>query len=775
MSVVDEVKQRVDIVELVSRSVQLKKAGRNYTAPCPFHTERTPSFVVFPHTGTWRCFGACGTGGDAFNFLMRKENLEFREALEMLAQEVGVNLDNNNDGQSERLRKGLYEINGAAALYFREMLQNHASAEAARTYLVKRQIDEEAAERFQIGYALDSWDGLQSHLSKRGYSVEQQLEAGLIKRNESRNSTYDAFRGRLMIPIYDRQSRVIGFGGRILAESQKSESGADSAPSKPIGPKYLNTSETPVFHKSDVVYGLNLAHNAIRKEEKVVVVEGYMDVIAAHQNGFENVVACMGTALTAEQLRQLQRYTNDYFLALDADAAGQQATIRGLNQARQALKKVRRPKLSSTGQVHLQEQLAANLCIVPMPEGRDPDDVIRHDPQLWQKLIDDALPLVDYYLQNIVTQYDLQSAQGKGLAVSDVAPLIAELGDEIEQQHYVQQLSRLIQIDESTISSRVQAASRTLRIATQIDAKQGIERSADSNSVQNREYNKPRPFGKKPTTGPGSNEQSSSSPSGTGQEHKDQGSNDKTSLDPAMGYTDQEPPPDFDFDDGWVPEMEGSANTGQPSRISRPDPADGLPPATRTQSDTQPSENVPAETAREFEQEDYLLSYLLWEPNLLVWLANTTNQLQLSSLEISDFNKVENREIFKVLRRFISSDEQWDYELFRESVIGYLHGSLGTLLEYASQQPVIDPMELQAELVKVLLRIRITNLKSATKSIKYLQDDAQRSGDTELAKALSTSINHNTRERFHFEKALANLGQSLSTKPSSNKQKILLQ
>lgn len=195
MTVVEEIKQRVDIVELVSRYVQLKKTGRNYSAPCPFHTERTPSFVVFPHTGTWRCFGACGTGGDVYNFLMRKENLDFRESLEMLAQEVGVNLDNDYDGQSDRKRKDLYEINGAAALYFREVLLQHPNAEAARTYLADRQIDSPTVERFQLGYALDSWDGLRKHLEKRGYSVEKQIEAGLVKKNENRDSTYDAFRG----------------------------------------------------------------------------------------------------------------------------------------------------------------------------------------------------------------------------------------------------------------------------------------------------------------------------------------------------------------------------------------------------------------------------------------------------------------------------------------------------------------------------------------------------------------------------------------------------
>jgi DNA primase len=225
-------------------------------------------------------------------------------------------------------------------------------------------------------------------------------------------------------------------------------------------PKYLNNSETPVFHKSHVIYGLDLAHRAIRERDQVVIVEGYMDVIAAHQFGFANVVACMGTALTPEQLRQLQRYTDNFVLALDADAAGQQATIRGLNQARQSLARVRKPVVTPGG-VRLEDRLGANLAITTMPEGKDPDDVIRADPQRWQAAVDAAKPLVDFYFDVVASIEDLSSARGKGLAVAELAPLIAELGDEIERQHYVQRLSRLVQVDEITIAGRVQAATRT--------------------------------------------------------------------------------------------------------------------------------------------------------------------------------------------------------------------------------------------------------------------------------------------------------------------------
>ncbi len=447
MSVSDEVKQRIDIVEFISRYTPLKKAGSSYKGLCPFHTERTPSFVVFPNTGTWHCFGACGIGGDIFNFLEKKENLEFREALEILAREAGVQLDEPSGEVSQR--DALYAINEAAASYFAEVLRNHTAAAPAREYVARRGIDATTVEKFRIGFGLNGWNGLRDYLSEKGYDVEAQLRAGLVKRNEQRGTIYDAFRNRVITPIRDRMGRVIGFGGRVLDDSQ---------------PKYLNTAETPVFHKSSVVYGIDLAHEAIRAADRVVIVEGYMDVIAAHQFGFANVVACMGTALTTDQLRQLQRYTNNFVLALDADSAGQQATIRGLNQARQSLDRVSRPAVSPGGGLHMEERLGANLLVCSMPEGQDPDDVLRRDPAQWESLVGQAKPLVEYYLGVAAKQLDLTSAAGKGALVSELAPLIAELGDEIERQHYVQELSRLVQIDELTVARRVQAAARTSRV-----------------------------------------------------------------------------------------------------------------------------------------------------------------------------------------------------------------------------------------------------------------------------------------------------------------------
>ena len=460
MSEIDEVKQRVDIVELIGRYVELKRAGTTYKGLCPFHNERTPSFVVFPQSGTWRCFGACGIGGDGFTFLMRRENLEFREALQQLAAEVGVKLEAEPD-QNQHQRTRQYEINEVAAGYFYEILRHHPAAAQARAYLEQRGINAEIIDRFRLGFALDQWSALRDFLSEKGWSLEEQLGAGLAKQHEERQSIYDAFRGRVMIPIRDRQGRTIGFGGRVMGDGQ---------------PKYLNTAETALFHKSSVIFGLDMAREPIRQADKVVIVEGYMDVIAAHQHGFTNVVACMGTSLTSDQLQQLHRFTSNFVLALDADAAGQQATIRGLNQARQSLQRVQKPTVTSTGQVRLTERIGANLSIVSMPAGLDPDDVIRRTPDQWQTLVDKAQPLVDFYLRFVATQYDLQSAQGKGQAVAELGPLIAELDDEIERQHYIQQLSRQVQIDELTIASRVQAAAKTSQLPVEGRGRKGVSR-----------------------------------------------------------------------------------------------------------------------------------------------------------------------------------------------------------------------------------------------------------------------------------------------------------
>ncbi|MYJ79983.1 MAG: DNA primase [Caldilineaceae bacterium SB0670_bin_27] len=671
MNVAEEIKNRIDAVEFISRYLPLQSAGRSFKANCPFHQERTPSFVVFPDTGTWRCFGACSTGGDIFSFLMQKENLDFREALQALAQEAGVQLAEETERGDAQGRDLLYELNDRAALFFRNQLHRSQEAQPARDYLQRRGINAQVAAQFQLGFAPDSWDALRDHLVQAGYSPDNLHRADLVKHNLEHDSFYDSFRNRLIVPIHDRQGRVIGFGGRVLDSSL---------------PKYLNTAETPLFHKSHVVYGLDRAYRAIRQADSVVVVEGYMDVIAAHQFGFENVVACLGTALTEEQLRQLHRYTDNFILALDADSAGQQATLRGLNQARQALKRKAKQVLTATGRMLVEHRLSANLRITTLPEGRDPDDIIRQNTDAWQELIDTATPLVDYYFGIVAKQYDLDSGRGKGEAVAELTPLIAELGDEEEQQHYIQRLSRLVRIEERTIEQRVKASARELRNPPQ----EGRHR---------RRFTRP---------------QSGRAPAGA------------------------EPQAASEV----VPQEE-AADPGWPESS----PANGETPSS-----------PPADLATfvpETKLEVFLLALLIDEPDLLIWLAEMSQELEIAPLRGRDFQQIEYREIFDALRRFIASDELWDINSFQETLNPSYLPVISQLTMQILSMPEREPGDVRNELLKLLIRLRYARLRESLSAMQFLLHDAQENENREAILEFSAIINANRRDRHHLEHVMA--------------------
>ena len=448
MSVVDEVKERLDIVEVISQYVPLKKAGRSYKGLCPFHSEKTPSFVVFPENQSWHCFGACSTGGDVFSFVMKRENLDFSETLATLAERAGVELQPKtgaaaaDDQRLARLRQAVAD----AAVYFNYLLNRAGEAVIARDYLDRRGLTQQTWESWQLGYALDSWDALKDRLVGKGYTLAEISEAGLIIQRDDGSGHYDRFRGRLMIPIRDGQGRAIGFGARVLREE----------PSRPQ-PKYINSPQTPLFDKGNILYGLDMAKKAIRDADLAIIVEGYMDVLMSHQVGVANVVAGMGTALTEGQMRQLKRYSNNITLALDPDAAGDHATLRGIEAARQTLDREWQPVFTSTGLLRQESRLRAQLRIAALPDGRDPDELAYADVARWRQVIADARPIVDYYLALIGREEDLSSARGKANAVERMAPLIHEIANPVERTHYIQLLARLIQTDERLIMSQVMA------------------------------------------------------------------------------------------------------------------------------------------------------------------------------------------------------------------------------------------------------------------------------------------------------------------------------
>jgi len=417
MGVIDEVKQRADIVDVVSQYVTLTKAGRTFRALCPFHSEKHPSFFVYPEQQSWHCFGACNTGGDVFSFIMKKQGIDFGEALHLLAQRAGVSIPSRFEpGAESEERQKLYQANEATALYFHNLLLDSSAGEKARSYVIGRGFTLKTIADFQLGFSPNSWEGLKQYLMDKGYSESELLTAGLIIEAET-GKTHDRFRNRLMFPIRDARGRVTGFGARALDDSL---------------PKYINSPQTPIFDKSSRLYGINLATVAIRQQGLAVIVEGYMDVITAHQNGFHNVVASMGTSVTERQVSTLKRLTKNMALALDADAAGDEATLRA---------------------VGYENTLDAEVRVIILPRGKDPDDIIKEDTKTWQKLLEEALPIVDYTFSVVTSELDLTTAKGKSSAVDKLLPIIAEIKDAIRQAHYLQKLAYLLKVSERSIEA----------------------------------------------------------------------------------------------------------------------------------------------------------------------------------------------------------------------------------------------------------------------------------------------------------------------------------
>lgn len=440
MTAVDDVKARLDIVDVVSGYVTLNKAGRNFKANCPFHNERTPSFVVNPERQSWHCFGACATGGDAFTFVMRQEGLEFGDTLRLLAQKVGIDITPQSKGESDR-RDALWSINQLAATFYQEQLAGKQGAEA-REYLKGRGVDKATAEKFQLGFSPGDWDGLKNYLKGLDASEEEAVQAGLIYRNEQ-GRTWDFFRGRLMFPIHDGRGRVAGFGARLMDGTPVSEQG--------YNPKYINTSATPIFDKRNTLYAMHMANSSIRESGTGVIVEGYMDVIAAHQFGYTNVVASMGTALTENQVGLLKSLATNFILALDPDVAGQEATLRSLESSWKVLGgQMAAARNRSMGVLY--ERQAVNLKIAALPDGRDPDELIRHDPKEWERITEAAEPLMDYLIPAIASRFDTSTGPGKTQVVETIFPLIAAQ-DAFDQDRYLRKLADAIGVTPETLKA----------------------------------------------------------------------------------------------------------------------------------------------------------------------------------------------------------------------------------------------------------------------------------------------------------------------------------
>ena len=426
MSTTDDIKARIDLVSYVQRFVPgLKKAGRNHKACCPFHNEKTPSFVVNPARQTWHCFGACAEGGDLFTFAQKMHGWDFKEALRELAAEAGVQLRPQSPEQksrSDHLEK-LRGIAASAADFFQQALQRESAA-GVRAYLRdQRGLNAETVQAFQIGYAPDSWDFMLRALRDLGHGDDDIVEAGLAVRNDN-GRVYDRFRNRLIIPIRDERGRVVGFGGRAMDPNENA--------------KYINSPGSAIFDKSRLLYGLDMGRSAIRDSGTAVIVEGYMDVIQAHQAGYANVVAQMGTAMTEPQIRLVApRFAKRIVLALDADEAGQNAARRSLDVARQTLSRDYAGKLS------------VDFAILQIPAGKDPDDFLRESPEGWPALVDNAQGVADFVINmEAATLRAAASLQERQAVAQTLLPLLLASENNVYKQDNIQKLARRLRISE---------------------------------------------------------------------------------------------------------------------------------------------------------------------------------------------------------------------------------------------------------------------------------------------------------------------------------------
>ena len=437
---VSEIRDRSSILEVVSDYLSLKKAGKNYRGLCPFHSEKTPSFMVNEEKQIFHCFG-CGAGGDVFTFLMKIGSFSFPQAVEELAKRYGVNLPRRELSPIQKKevakKEVLFQINQTASEYFHDLLTRRREGEEGRKYLSQRGIREEIIEEHQLGYSLDRWDGLVQYLRERKVPLEMAWELGLIL-PKKREGWYDVFRGRVLFPTFDLHHRVVGFGGRVIKDGQ---------------PKYINSSESSIYHKGDVLYGLHAAKRYIPEKDCVIIAEGYFDLLTLHQSGMKHSVATLGTALTTQHIRTLRRYTKNLVTVFDADQAGVQATLRSLP-------------------LFLEEEVAGKMIL--LPKGEDPDGFLRKgNLEDFERRVAGAVPLIDFFFEWLMKTHDVKSIDGRVKAVEEGMALIGKIPDGIRRNSYMKALAERLDLEESILYQMLQSSPKN-RLKTEEELKKRL-------------------------------------------------------------------------------------------------------------------------------------------------------------------------------------------------------------------------------------------------------------------------------------------------------------
>ena len=434
---IDQIQEKTDIVEVISKYIPLKKTGRNYKSTCPFHNEKTPSFVVSPDKQIYHCFG-CGAGGNVFSFVMRYENVQFPEAVESLAEKAGVVLPRQGSGKdaSGSFANQLYRINELACQFFQTALADNSTA---NEYITSRGIGEEARRKFKIGYAPDAWESLLNFFKPKGVAADMLEKSGLAVAN-GKGGHYDRFRNRIIFPIMDLKDRILGFGARVMDSSL---------------PKYINSPETVIYSKGKNLYGLSLSKDAIKKEGHALVVEGYLDFIVPYQAGVQNIIATLGTALTIDQIKLLKRFTNTVIMVYDPDEAGESASLRNLD-------------------LFITEDM--NVYIAELSGGLDPDSYIRKNgAEEFLKIVKNSKNIFDYKLDKLKNRFDIRTTHGKVNIVSQMVPTIAKINNAVFKAELVKKLSEKLSVDEDAIRTELKKAktnySESRYVAAPIEAK----------------------------------------------------------------------------------------------------------------------------------------------------------------------------------------------------------------------------------------------------------------------------------------------------------------
>ncbi len=661
-SIIDTIKAKIDVVEEIGLVIALQKSGKSFKGLCPFHNERTPSFYVFAESQTWRCFG-CNEGGDVFTFVQKQQGLEFPDALAYLAEKAGVSIEDyssqnpEEERETNAIKERLRKLNEDALLWFHQMLLRSKDATGARAYIQSRGISPDSVIAFGLGYAPEQRNGLSNYLLGQGYTQRELLSGGLAREREvasdagaAGSGVYDYFRSRIIFPIRDIRSRVIGFGGRALGDGQ---------------PKYLNSPQTLLFEKNSVLYALDMAKDAIKLAKQVIIVEGYVDAIIAHQYGTKQTVACIGSAITEKHIQQLKKLTKQVTLALDPDAAGATATEHGIQEALKGFDRTVVPvplvaegrmmtparadkRNEPRGMIRLEEQVDAEINVLQLPPGQDPDEVIRQDFSLWSYAVAHPLPLVDYYFVAKTAGLNLRQPGGKTEAAKRLLPVIGMISDRVKRDAYIRKLATMIAIDERSLHDELRRvlkgqADTGVTAAFSAPTRQGLMREKEGQ-----------------------------------QRHIHEGVEAGDRLDPP----------------------ENAKEKGKEERQTH-----GLDKRGKST----------------LQWEDYLIGLLLQNPGLSPHVCGIIND--------GDFAGTDTRELYHILNSVYQRGSSPIYQPFEQHVPPVLLVTIARVRKRIESRLPMDEAKLTKEAIQCATRLRRTRLLQLNTELRYLMSEAQEAGD----------------------------------------------